>query len=153
MGLGWEVWMDGMEVTQFTYFQSVAGLSLKPVTGEVTYGLERLATHLQKVESIFDVQYNDELTYGDIYHRNEVEWSHYNFEQASTEMWKRHFEDYEREASRLLAQNLPLPAYDFVIKASHAFNILDARGVISVTERTGYIAASATWPAWSRKNI
>lgn len=138
-GLGWEVWMDGMEVTQFTYFQSVAGTSLKPVTGEVTYGLERLAVYLQKVDSIFDVQYNDNLKYGDIYLQNEIEWSHYNFEQASTEMWARFFEDYEREAKRLLTLNLPLPAYDFVIKASHAFNILDARGVISVTERTGYI--------------
>ncbi|MCE5318813.1 MAG: glycine--tRNA ligase subunit alpha, partial [Parachlamydia sp.] len=139
-GLGWEVWMDGMEVTQFTYFQSVAGTSLKPITGEVTYGLERLAVYLQKVDSIFDIQYNDTLKYGDIYLQNEIEWSHYNFEQASTEMWSRFFEEYEREAKRLLSLNLPLPAYDFVIKASHAFNILDARGVISVTERTGYIA-------------
>jgi glycyl-tRNA synthetase len=139
-GLGWEVWMDGMEVTQFTYFQSVAGISLKPITGEVTYGLERLAMYLQKVDSLFDLQFNDELTYGDIYLRNEVEWSHYNFEQASTEMWQRHFEDYEREAKRLINLNLPIPAYDFVMKASHAFNMLDARGVISVTERTGYIA-------------
>lgn len=139
-GLGWEVWMDGMEVTQFTYFQSVAGTSLKPITGEVTYGLERLAMHLQKVDTIFDIQYNDTLTYGDIYLRNEVEWSHYNFEQASTEMWHRHFQDYEKEVKKLVAANLPIPAYDFVIKASHAFNMLDARGVISVTERTGYIA-------------
>jgi glycyl-tRNA synthetase len=139
-GLGWEVWMDGMEVTQFTYFQSVAGISLKPITGEVTYGLERLAMHLQKVDSIFDIKFNDTLTYGDIYLQNEVEWSHYNFEQASTSMWHRHFEDYEKEAKRLIEKNLPIPAYDFVIKASHAFNILDARGVISVTERTGYIA-------------
>lgn len=139
-GLGWEVWMDGMEVIQFTYFQSVAGFPLKPVTGEVTYGLERLATYLQKVDSIFDLKWNDHLTYGDIYHRNEVEWSHYNFEEASSEMWFRHFEDYEREAKRLITRNLPIPAYDFVMKASHAFNLLDARGVISVTERTGYIA-------------
>ncbi len=139
-GLGWEVWMDGMEVTQFTYFQSVAGLPLKPITGEVTYGLERLCMHLQKVGSIYDMQYNDTLTYGDIYHRNEVEWSHYNFKNASTDMWKRHFEDYENEAKKMIGLNLPLPAYDFVLKASHAFNMLDARGVISVTERTGYIA-------------
>lgn len=139
-GLGWEVWMDGMEVTQFTYFQSVAGIPLKPITGEVTYGLERLAMHLQKVNSIYDIQWNDKLTYGDIYHRNEVEWSHYNFEHASTDMWFRQFADYEKEAKKLVQLNLPIPAYDFVIKASHAFNMLDARGVISVTERTGYIA-------------
>ncbi len=138
-GLGWEVWMDGMEVTQFTYFQNVAGMSLKPITGEVTYGLERLAVHLQKVDSLFDIRYNDTLTYGDIYHRSEVEWSHYNFDLANTAMWLRHFEDYEREAQQLIANNYPLPAYDFVMKASHAFNLLDARGVISVTERTGYI--------------
>lgn len=139
-GLGWEVWMDGMEITQFTYFQSVAGFNLKPITGEVTYGLERLALYLQKVNHFSELKYNDDLTYGDIYHRNEIEWSHYNFEYASTEMWFRHFEDYEAEAKKLIARNLPIPAYDFVLKASHAFNILDARGVISVTERTGYIA-------------
>ncbi len=139
-GLGWEVWMDGMEVTQFTYFQSVAGIPVKPVTGEVTYGLERLAVYLQKVNSIYDIQWNDKLTYGDIYHRNEFEWSHYNFNKSNAEMWFRHFEDYEKEAKRLVSENLPIPAYDFVIKASHAFNMLDARGVISVTERTGYIA-------------
>lgn len=139
-GLGWEVWMDGMEVTQFTYFQCVGGLNLKPITGEITYGIERLAMYLQKVNSIFDIQWNEEITYGDIYHRNEVEWSHYNFEKASTEMWYRHFNDYEKEAQRLMTEGLPLPAYDFVMKASHAFNILDARGAISVTERTGYIS-------------
>lgn len=139
-GLGWEVWMDGMEITQFTYFQAVGGVELKPITGEITYGIERLAMYLQKVNSIFDLQWNDTFTYGDIYHRNEVEWSHYNFEKASTSMWKKHFEDYEQEAKRLIADQLPIPAYDFVMKASHAFNLLDARGVISVTERTGYIA-------------
>lgn len=139
-GLGWEVWMDGMEITQFTYFQAVGGVELKPITGEITYGIERLAMYLQKVNSIFDLQWNEELTYGDIYHRNEVEWSHYNFEKASTAMWLTHFEDYEREAKKLIADGLPIPAYDFVMKASHAFNLLDARGAISVTERTGYIA-------------
>lgn len=139
-GLGWEIWMDGMEVTQFTYFQSVGGIDLKPVTGEITYGLERLATYLQKVNSIFDLKWNDQLTYGDIYLRNEIEWSHYNFEEASSEMWFRHFEDYEKEAKKLIARSLAIPAYDFVMKASHAFNLLDARGLISVTERTGYIA-------------
>lgn len=139
-GLGWEVWMDGMEITQFTYFQAVGGVELKPITGEITYGIERLAMYLQKVNSIFDLKWNDHLTYGDVYHRNEIEWSHYNFEKASTSMWYRHFEDYEKEAKQLIAEQLPIPAYDFVMKASHAFNLLDARGVISVTERTGYIA-------------
>lgn len=139
-GLGWEVWMDGMEITQFTYFQAVGGIELKPITGEITYGIERLAMYLQKVNSVFDLQWNRDLKYGDIYHRNEVEWSHYNFEKASTDMWQRHFEDYEREAQKLIADKLPIPAYDFVMKASHAFNLLDARGAISVTERTGYIA-------------
>lgn len=139
-GIGWEVWMDGMEITQFTYFQGVGGVELRPITGEITYGIERLAMYIQKVNSIFDLQWNEDLTYGDIYHRNEVEWSHYNFEKASTAMWKRHFEDFEQEANRLLADKLPIPAYDFVLKASHAFNLLDARGAISVTERTGYIA-------------
>lgn len=139
-GLGWEVWMDGMEVAQFTYFQCLGGVNLKPITAEITYGLERLALYLQKKESFFELQYDDQLTYGDIYYNNEVQWSHYNFEKANTEMWFRHFEDYEQEAMRLIQEKLPIPAYDFVIKASHAFNLLDARGVISVTERTGYIA-------------
>ncbi|KAF3362973.1 Glycine--tRNA ligase [Chlamydiales bacterium STE3] len=139
-GLGWEVWMDGMEVTQFTYFQAVGGIDLKPVTGEITYGIERLATYLQGVNSTFDLKWSQELTYGDIYHRNEVEWSRYNFEEANTSMWLKHFDDYEKEAKKLMEKNLPLPAYDFVMKASHAFNMLDARGAISVTERTGYIS-------------
>ncbi|MBA3603742.1 MAG: glycine--tRNA ligase [Parachlamydiaceae bacterium] len=138
-GLGWEVWMDGMEVAQFTYFQCLGGVSLKPVSAEITYGLERLALYLQKVDSIFDLKYNDELNYGDIYFNNEVQWSHYNFEKASTAMWFRHFDDFEQEAKQLIQAKFPIPAYDFVIKASHAFNLLDARGVISVTERTGYI--------------
>lgn len=139
-GLGWEVWMDGMEVTQFTYFQSVAGYPLKPISVELTYGLERLSMIVQKKDNFFDMEYNEQFTYGDIYHRNEVEWSHYNFYKASTEMWLRHFDDYEREAKSLVEQGLPIPAYDFVMKASHAFNMLEARGVLSVTERTGYIA-------------
>jgi glycyl-tRNA synthetase len=139
-GLGWEVWMDGMEITQFTYFQSVGGIDLKPITGEITYGTERLALYLQKVKSIFDIQWNDHVTYGDIYLQNEIDWSHYNFEAAETEMWFRHFDDFEKEANKLIGLNLPIPAYDFVMKASHAFNILGARGVISVTERAGYIA-------------
>lgn len=139
-GLGWEAWIDGMEVSQITYFQAFGGFPNKPVTGEITYGLERLAMYLQKIDNCYNIQWNKDLTYGDIYHRNEVEWSTYNFEEANTEMWFRHFNDFENEAKKLIEKNLPLPAYDFVIKCSHAFNILDARGVISVTERTGYIA-------------
>ncbi len=138
-GLGWEVWLDGMEVSQFTYFQSIGGLSVKPVTGEITYGLERLAMYLQGVDSIFDIRWNQDLTYGDIFHKSEVEWSRYNFEEADTALWFSHFDNFEKEARRLIAKELPLPAYDFVVKASHAFNILDARGVISVSERTSYI--------------
>ena len=139
-GLGWEVWCDGMEVTQFTYFQAVGGLPVSPVSGEITYGLERLAMYLQGVDSMFDLKWNNEITYGDIFKRNEWEWSHYNFTEADTDMWHRHFEDFEAEAKRLVKKHFPIPAYDFVMKASHAFNILDARGVISVTERTGYMA-------------
>ena len=138
-GLGWEVWLDGMEVTQFTYFQSVAGFNLKPISVELTYGLERLCMNVQKKDSFFDMAYNEHLTYGDVYHRNEVEWSHYNFYKATPEMWLRHFEDFEREAKTMVELNLPIPAYDFVMKASHAFNMLEARGMLSVTERTGYI--------------
>lgn len=138
-GLGWEVWMDGMEVTQFTYFQSVGGIDLKPITGEITYGIERLATYLQGVDSTFNLQWSEDLTYGEIYHRNEVEWSRYNFEESNAAMWLKHFDDFEKEAKKLISVQLPLPAYDFVMKASHAFNMLDARGAISVSERTGYI--------------
>ena len=139
-GLGWEVWMDGMEVTQFTYFQQVAGQELRPVTGEITYGIERLSTFLQNVDSTFDLTWSRDVTYGDIYKHNEFEWSHYNFDQANTAMWFAHFDDYEKEATSLANKNLPIPAYDFVMKASHAFNMLDARGAISVSERNGYIA-------------
>ncbi|MEX1012361.1 MAG: glycine--tRNA ligase [Waddliaceae bacterium] len=139
-GLGWEVWLDGMEVTQYTYFQSVGGVTLDPIPGELTYGVERIAMYLQKVDSIFDIQWNEHFTYGEIYKNNEVEWSSYNFEHASTSMWQRHFDDYEKEAKRLVTIGLPIPAYEFVMKASHAFNMLDARGVVSVTERTGYIS-------------
>ncbi len=138
-GLGWEVWMDGMEVTQFTYFQSVGGQTLKPITAEITYGLERLCMYLQKVNSIMEIQWNDEITYRDIYGSSEVEFSHYNLEHADTVMWFRMFDDFEGEANKLMEVGFPLPAYDFVLKTSHAFNILDARGAISVTERAGYI--------------
>jgi glycyl-tRNA synthetase len=139
-GLGWEVWCDGMEITQFTYFQAIGSIPLTAISAEITYGLERLAMFIQNVESLFDVKWNDTLTFGDISKQNEVEWSAYNFTEASTDMWHRHFEDYEKEANKLVQKHLPIPAYDFVLKASHAFNMLDARGVISVTERTGYIA-------------
>ena len=139
-GLGWEVWSDGMEITQFTYFQAIGSLPLNPISVEITYGLERLAMFIQNVENLFDLKWNDTLTFGDISKQSEVEWSAYNFTEASTDMWHRHFEDYEKEAFQLTQKHLPIPAYDFVLKASHAFNILDARGVISVTERTGYIA-------------
>lgn len=138
-GLGWEVWVDGMEITQFTYFQAVGGIPMKPVSGELTYGLERLAMYLQGVDSLFDLQWNETLTYGEIYKRSEFEWSHYNFQAATPEMWLRHFEDFEQEVNHLINKHLPIPAYDFVMKASHAFNMLDARGVISVTERARYI--------------
>lgn len=139
-GLGWEVWRDGMEVTQYTYFQAVGGIECRPVTVELAYGLERLAMDLLGVDNVYDLMWNETLSYGDIFRRNEVEWSRYNFEQADTAMWSRHFDGYRQEAERLLQLRLPIPAYDFLMKACHAFNILDARGVISVTERTGYIS-------------
>lgn len=138
-GLGWEVWADGMEVTQFTYFQAIGGIPVKPVSGELTYGLERLAMYIQGVDSMFDLKWNNEITYGDIFQRSEWEWSHYNFNESNAKMWLSHFEDFEAESLRLIKKKLPIPAYDFVMKCSHAFNMLDARGVISVTERTGYI--------------
>ena len=139
-GLGWEVWIDGMEATQFTYFQAVGGCPLKPISVELAYGLERLAMFIQNVDSIFDVLWNEHLTFGDLMIQNEEQWSAYNFEKANPSMWKRHFEDFEKEAKTLIETDLVIPAYDFTIKASHAFNMLDARGMISPTERTGYIA-------------
>lgn len=138
-GLGWEVWIDGMEVTQFTYFQSVAGFALKPVTAEIAYGLERLSMLLQNKTNLFDMKYNQHLTYRDVIMQNEIEWSTYNFEKSDANMWFNHFNQFEAEAKRLVESDLPIPAYDFVVKASHAFNMLEARGVISTTERTGYI--------------
>lgn len=139
-GLGWEVWCDGMEITQFTYFQGMGSLGLKPVSVEITYGIERLAMYIQNTSSVYDILWNESLTLGAISKENEVEWSTYNFEEASISMWSRHFEDFEREAKALIAKELPLPSYDFIVKASHAFNMLQARGAISTTERTGYIA-------------
>jgi glycyl-tRNA synthetase alpha chain len=138
-GLGWEVWLNGMEVTQFTYFQQVGGLECRPVLGELTYGLERLAMYLQGKESIFDLAWTDGISYGDVYHQNEVEQSKYNFELANVEMLFEHFGQFEAEAKRLTEGGLPLPGYEMVLKCSHTFNLLDARGAISVTERAAYI--------------
>ncbi|HEY4209894.1 MAG TPA: glycine--tRNA ligase subunit alpha [Steroidobacteraceae bacterium] len=138
-GLGWEVWLNGMEITQFTYFQQVGGLDCRPVTGEITYGLERLAMYLQGVESIYDIAWTEGVTYRDVYHQNEVEQSTYNFEYADVPMLFRHFEDHEKACKELLAAKLALPAYEQVLKASHTFNLLDARKAISVTERQRYI--------------
>ena len=139
-GLGWEVWLDGMEITQFTYFQEVGSLPCKPVLGEITYGLERLALVLQDKQSVFDLVWVDGVKYGDVYHQNEVEQSRYNFELSNSEMLFRHFTEFESEAKRLMAAQCVLPAYEMVLKCSHAFNLLDARGAISVTERAAYIA-------------
>jgi len=138
-GLGWEVWLNGMEVTQFTYFQQAGGLECKPVLGELTYGLERLAMYLQGKDSIFDLVWVDGVTYRDVYHQNEVEQSKYNFDLANTDMLFRHFGEYEAEAKRLMEAQCVLPAYEMVMKCSHTFNLLDARGAISVTERAAYI--------------
>lgn len=139
-GLGWEVWLDGMEVTQFTYFQQCGGIDCKPVCSEITYGLERLATYIQNKESVFDIEYVGDITYGDIYLQNEIDYSHYNFKVANVEALQTWFDMYEKEAIRVVEKGLVLPAYDYVLKCSHTFNLLDARGAISVTERTGYIA-------------
>lgn len=138
-GVGWEVWLDGMEVTQFTYFQQCGGLDCHPVSIEITYGLERLTMYLQEVDAIAKIQWNDELTYGDVYTQAEIENSKYNFEDSSSELLFKLFELYQQEAERLMGKKLVLPSYDYVLKCSHAFNLLDARGVISVTERTRYI--------------
>jgi glycyl-tRNA synthetase alpha chain len=142
-GLGWEVWQNGMEVSQFTYFQQVGGLVCKPITGELTYGLERLAMAVLNVDNIFDIPWCQSekglITYGDVFRQNEIEMSAYNFEHADVDILFSHFDYYEKEALRLVALNLPLPAYEMVIKASHAFNLLDARRAISVTERQRYI--------------
>jgi glycyl-tRNA synthetase alpha chain len=138
-GLGWEVWLNGMEVTQFTYFQQVGGLDCRPVLGELTYGLERLAMYLQAKESVFDLVWVDGVTYGDVYHQNEVEQSRYNFDVANVDMLLQHFAQFEAEAKRLAEAELVLPAYEMVMKCSHVFNLLDARGAISVTERAAYI--------------
>jgi glycyl-tRNA synthetase alpha chain len=154
-GLGWEVWCDGMEITQFTYFQQVGGIDCEPVSAEITYGLERLAMYVQGVEFVYDLQFNEQFRYGEVFHQSEQEFSAFNFEFADTSLLFKHFEDAEKECKALVGGNrrLALPAYDQCIKASHVFNLLDARGVISVTERAAYIArvralAKACCEAW-----
>ncbi len=138
-GLGWEVWLDGMEVTQFTYFQEVGSIPCKPVLGEITYGLERLAMYLQDKESVYDLVWTPGVSYGDVYHQNEVEQSKYNFEHSNVELLLRLFTDFEGEARHLISVGLALPGYEMVMKCSHTFNLLDAHGAISVTERAAYI--------------
>ncbi|MDT8419149.1 MAG: glycine--tRNA ligase subunit alpha [Desulfuromonadales bacterium] len=138
-GLGWEVWLDGMEITQFTYFQQCGGIDLKPISGEITYGCERIAMYLQGVDNVYDLEWVNGIKYGDVHHQTEVEFSRYNFEEADTDMLFQLFEMYEKECVRLAEKELVFPAYDFVLKGSHAFNLLDARSAISVTERASYI--------------
>ncbi len=138
-GLGWEVWLDGMEITQFTYFQQVGGIECSPVAVEITYGLERIAMYLQEVNSVYDIKWVDKIKYGDVHHQGEVEHSTYNFEVSDVETLLTLFNLYEKEARRTVKEGLVLPAYDYVLKCSHTFNMLDARGAISVTERTSYI--------------
>jgi glycyl-tRNA synthetase alpha chain len=138
-GLGWEVWLDGMEITQFTYFQQAGGVDLKPVSGELTYGIERIAMYLQGVENVFDLEWVNGVTYGDVHHKGEVEWSIHNFDEADIQLQYKLFDLYETESLRLIEKGLVLPAYDFCLKCSHTFNVLDARGAISVTERQALI--------------
>lgn len=148
-GLGWEVWLDGMEVTQFTYFQQVGGMDCKPILGEITYGLERLAMYLQDVDNVYDLIWTktadgNTVTYGDVFLQNEIEQSKYNFEQSNTQLLLEQFANYESEAKRLIDIQLVLPGYEMILNAAHAFNMLDARGAISVTERVGYIGRIRT---------
>ena len=139
-GLGWEVWLDGMEITQFTYFQQVGGLELKPICAELTYGLERIAMYIQEKDNVYDLEWVEGVAYRDVHHRGEVEWSTYNFELADVKMLFELFDDFEHESKAVSKKGLILPAYDYVLKCSHVFNLLDARGAISVTERTRFIA-------------
>lgn len=139
-GLGWEVWLDGMEITQFTYFQIAGSIDLHPISVEITYGLERIAMYLQGVDNVYNLKWNDSITYGDIYHHQEVEQSTYNFEKADINFLLNLFAQYEAESLRIIKESLVIPAYEYCLKCSHTFNLLDARGAISVTERTGYIA-------------
>ena len=139
-GLGWEVWLDGMEITQFTYFQMAGSIELHPVSVEITYGLERITMYLQGVDNVYDLKWNTDITYGDVHHQQEVEQSTYNFKKADVDALFERFTIYEAEARRIIQESLVLPAYEYCLKCSHTFNLLDARGAISVTERTGYIA-------------
>lgn len=153
-GLGWEVWLNGMEITQFTYFQQVGGIDLHPVSVELTYGLERLCMYLQGKESVYDLSWNDRMTYGQVHQRGEIEHSTYNFEIADKDMLLGLFDTYEKEANRCIEAGMALPAYDYTMKSSHAFNLLQARGAISITERMGYILrvrelASAVARLWA----
>jgi len=157
-GLGWEVWLDGMEITQFTYFQQCGGLDLRPVSVELTYGIERICMYLQDIDNVYDLRWNGEVTYGDVHHRGEVEWSHYNFEQADVKMLFSHFDQWEAEGLRLADKGLVLPAYDACLKCSHLFNLMDARGAVSVTERVTRILrvrnlAKACAQAWERQRF
>jgi glycyl-tRNA synthetase alpha chain len=138
-GLGWEVWLDGMEISQFTYFQQVGGVDLHPVSAELTYGIERIAMYIQGIDNVYDLQWNDRVTYGEVHHKGEVEWSIYNFEKADVEMLRKLFDMYEGEGIRTADMELVLPTYDCCLKCSHTFNMLNARGAISVAERTSYI--------------
>ena len=138
-GLGWEVWLNGMEITQFTYFQQVGGITCKPITGEITYGLERLAMYIQNVDSVYDIQWTDGISYGDVFLQNEKEQSSYNFKFSDSGFLLKAFASHSKQANKLVEENLALPAYEQVLKAAHTFNLLDARGVISVTERADYI--------------
>ena len=139
-GMGWEVWLDGMEITQFTYFQQAGGFDVKPVAVELTYGIERIAMYLQGVDSVYDIRWGEGVTYGDVHHRGEIEWSIHNFEEADVSLQYCLFESYEKESLRLIEKKLVLPAYDYCLKCSHTFNILDARGALSVSERVALIA-------------
>lgn len=138
-GLGWEVWLDGMEITQFTYFQQVGGYDCRPVSAEITYGLERISMYVQNVDDVYDIAYSEEISYGELFHRQEVEWSHYSFEESDASLLYRLFSDFEAESTALIEKHLLYPAYDACMKCSHIFNLLDARGAISVTERTRFI--------------
>jgi glycyl-tRNA synthetase alpha chain len=138
-GLGWEVWLDGMEITQFTYFQQCGGIDLNPISGELTYGIERIAMYIQEIDNVYDLKWNDQVTYGDVHHKGEVEWSFYNFEYADVGMLRKFFDMCEAESLRMSEKDLVLPTYDYCLKCSHIFNLLNARGAISVAERTSYI--------------
>ncbi|KJR41223.1 glycyl-tRNA synthetase subunit alpha [Candidatus Magnetoovum chiemensis] len=156
-GLGWEVWLDGMEITQFTYFQQVGGIDLKPVSVEITYGIERIAMYLQEVDNVYDLKWNDDFTYRDIHHKDEIECSYFNFDYADVASYREFFSKCEKHSLELIERGLVLPAYEFCLKCSHAFNILDARGAISVAERTGFIArvrgiAKLCAEAWFKQN-